>query len=66
MRISNNNLSRNTSTREIKKKVFAMLEGKETEPNYFVSLFNMKKFSNIDFFILKKKRKKLDGQIQRS
>lgn len=57
MRISNNNLSRNTSTREIKKKVFAMLEGKETEPNYFVNLFNMKKFSNIDFLYFEKEKK---------
>lgn len=57
MRISKNDLSRSDSKKEIRKKVFAMLEGTETEPNYFVNLFNTQKFKEVDFRYFQRENK---------
>lgn len=56
MRISSgNDLSReNSNVREPYFKVFAMFEGIKTEVYYFESLFNSKKFANIEYLYYKK------------
>ena len=56
MRIRNSNelSSRISEVREERIKIFAMLEGATTEPNYFSTLFNDKRFSNIEYLYFEK------------
>lgn len=56
MRIKSiNELSNRVSgVRDVKSKIFVMLEGSSTEPNYFSLLFNEKRYSNIEFLFFEK------------
>ena len=55
MRItSNNELKRGKSNREFRYKIFVMLEGTKTEPQYFNKLFDYDDFQNIELFLFEK------------